>query len=124
MLFKLRYSLCTILYKFQVYNTVNHNFSGLYSIYRYYKLLAIIPVLYNICAFQFIYLVHSRNIHFLKKEHHFLPPGTCSMKILMKPFSLKEPRYWTIFLCFRCLCNAISSCSGWEYLKDVQMPMS
>lgn len=32
-----------------------------------------------------------------------LPPGTCSMKILMKPFSLMEPRYCTMFLCFRCL---------------------
>lgn len=44
------------------------------------------------------------------------PPGTCSMKIFMKPFSLIDPRYWTMFLCFRCLWSAISSCSGWEYL--------
>lgn len=40
------------------------------------------------------------------------------MKILMKPFSLMEPRYWTMFLCFRCLWRAISSWSGWEYLWD------
>lgn len=46
------------------------------------------------------------------------PPGTCSMKILMKPFSLMEPRYCTMFLCFRCLWRAISSWSGWEYLND------
>lgn len=38
------------------------------------------------------------------------------MKILMKPFSLMEPRYWTMFLCLRCLCRAISSCRGCEYL--------
>lgn len=46
------------------------------------------------------------------------PPGTCSMKILMNPFSLMEPRYWTMFLCFRCLWRAISSWSGWEYLPS------
>lgn len=44
------------------------------------------------------------------------PPGTCSIKILMKPSSLMEPKYCTMFLCFRCLCRAISSCRGWEYL--------
>ena len=32
---------------FQVYNKVMHNFSRLYSIYSYYKILAIFPVLYN-----------------------------------------------------------------------------
>lgn len=46
------------------------------------------------------------------------PPGTCSMNILMNPFSLMEPRYWTMFLCFKCLWRAISSCSGCEYLHQ------
>lgn len=45
-----------------------------------------------------------------------VPPGTCSMKILMYLFSETEPRYWTMFLCFRYLCRAISSWSGCEYL--------
>lgn len=44
------------------------------------------------------------------------PPGTCSMKILMYPSSETEPKYWTMFLCFRYLWRAISSWSGWEYL--------
>lgn len=44
------------------------------------------------------------------------PPGTSSMKILMKPSWLMEPRYRTMFLCRRRLCSAISSCKGCEYL--------
>lgn len=44
------------------------------------------------------------------------PPGTCSMKILMYPFSETEPKYWTMFLCFKYLWRAISSWRGWEYL--------
>lgn len=42
------------------------------------------------------------------------PPGTSSMKILMKPSWLTEPRYRTMFLCRRCLCKASSSCKGCE----------
>ena len=33
---------------FQVYNTVIHNSERLYSIYSYYKMLAIFPVLYSL----------------------------------------------------------------------------
>lgn len=44
------------------------------------------------------------------------PPGTSSMKILMKPSWLMEPKYCTMFLCRRCLCKAISSCKDCEYL--------
>ena len=33
---------------FQVYNIVIHNSERLYSIYSYYKMLAIFPVLYSI----------------------------------------------------------------------------
>lgn len=49
--------------------------------------------------------------------NEYKPPGTCSMKILIYPSSETEPRYWTIFRCFRYLWRAISSCSGWEYLS-------
>ena len=37
-----------ILYKFQMYNIVFHNLERLYSVYSYYKILAIFSVLYNI----------------------------------------------------------------------------
>ena len=37
-----------IIYMFQVYNIVIHNFLRLYSIYSYHKILAVFPVLYNI----------------------------------------------------------------------------
>ena len=37
------YSWCTILCKLQVYNIVIHNFCRLYSVYSYYKILAIFP---------------------------------------------------------------------------------
>ena len=43
----LKYSWCTVLRKLQVYNIVIHGFWRLYSIYSYYKVLAIFPVLYN-----------------------------------------------------------------------------
>lgn len=49
-----------------------------------------------------------------------VPPGTCSIKILMYPSSETEPRYWTMFLCLRYLCRAISSCSGCEYLHTLR----
>ena len=39
---------CSLWYMFQVYNIVIHNFKRLYSIYSYYKILTIFPVLYNI----------------------------------------------------------------------------
>lgn len=39
--FKLKYSSCTILYKFQVYNRVTHNLQRLCSICNFYKILAI-----------------------------------------------------------------------------------
>ena len=44
----LMYSCCMVLYKLQVYNIVIHNIQRLYSIYSYYKILVILPVLYNI----------------------------------------------------------------------------
>lgn len=46
----------------------------------------------------------------------YKPPGTCSIKILMYPSSETDPRYWTMFRCFKYLCSAISSWRGWEYL--------
>ena len=47
-IFKLNYTWCSTLYKLQVYNIVIHNFKRLYSIYSYYKILAMFPMLYNI----------------------------------------------------------------------------
>ena len=35
-------------YMLQVYNTVIHNFQRLYSIYSYYKIWALFPLLYSI----------------------------------------------------------------------------
>lgn len=35
----------------------------------------------------------------------------------MYPFSETDPRYWTMFRCFKYLCSAISSWRGWEYLS-------
>lgn len=46
--FKLRYSGCTMLYTFQVYNIGNYKFENFFSIYIYYKILAIFLVIYNI----------------------------------------------------------------------------
>ena len=42
------HSYCIILYILQVYRIVIHNFWRLYSIYSYYKILAIFPMLWNI----------------------------------------------------------------------------
>lgn len=61
-------------------------------------------------------LWNAKHCYFLCKSRN-VPPGTCSMKILMYLFSETEPRYWTMFLCFRYLWRAISSWSGWEYLS-------
>ena len=36
---------------FQVYNIVMHNFERLYSIYSYYKILAIVPV--SLCGMEY-----------------------------------------------------------------------
>lgn len=47
----------------------------------------------------------------------FIPPGTCSMKILKNPSSLTEPRYLTMFLWLSLMCSLISSCSGCTSLK-------
>ena len=44
-------------YMCQVCNIVVHNFQRLYSIYSYYKILAIFPVLYNISLQLILYLV-------------------------------------------------------------------
>ena len=58
--FLLWYSCHTILSKFQMYYIVIHNFQRLYSIYSYYKTLAIFPVPYNIPLYwQLIYFIHS-----------------------------------------------------------------
>ena len=43
-----------MLYKFQVYIIVIHNFQRLYSIYSYYKILAIFSVLYDISCSSFV----------------------------------------------------------------------
>jgi len=70
-------------------------------------------------------LGQNQHPYVIKEEHlkvnvreqwakYATPPGTSSMKILMKPSSLTDPKYWTIFLCFSLLCRAISSWSGWE----------
>ena len=42
----------------------------------------------------------------------YIPPGTCSIKILKKPSSLFDPRYLTMCGFVRRECSKISSCSG------------
>ena len=44
----LQYGWHTMLHKSQMYKTVIHNFWKLYSIYSYYKVLALFPLLYDI----------------------------------------------------------------------------
>ena len=47
-IFFLMYSWCMLLYKLQVYSIVACDFWKLFSIYNYYKILTIFPILYNI----------------------------------------------------------------------------
>lgn len=42
------YTCPAILYMLQVGNIVIHNFQSFYSIYSYYRILVIFPVLYNV----------------------------------------------------------------------------
>ena len=55
--FSLKYSCCTILYKLQLDNIVIHNFLKLYSVYSYYKILAIFPIVYNISLHIISYII-------------------------------------------------------------------
>ena len=48
---KLKYSLHKTVYESQAYDIVFQNFYMLYSICSYYKILAILSVLYNISSF-------------------------------------------------------------------------
>ena len=42
-----------LLYKFQVYGIVTQSFKKLYSVYSYYQMLDIFPVLHNVSLYHF-----------------------------------------------------------------------
>ena len=65
--------------KFQVYKTMIHNFQRLQSIYTYYKILAIVPVLYNILM-QPIYFIHS-SLYLLILYPNLAPPPSLSLLV-------------------------------------------
>ena len=57
-----------------MYNIVIQNFYILYSIYSYYKILAIFSVLYNI-SLQLIYYIHSSLYFLIPPPILLLPPS-------------------------------------------------
>ena len=83
--FLLRYSWCTVFYVSGVPHS-DSQFQILYSVYSYYKILAIFPVLYNVCL-QFIYFVHS-NLYLLIPTHVLPFPLSLSKLITTSLFSI------------------------------------
>ena len=88
-----KYSWCIIISKFQVYNRMSHSFAGLYSIYNYYKILTLFPVLY-IVALKLIYFICSL---YLLVSHLFLSPIPAVACLFSVPVTLCFLRFVYLF---------------------------
>ena len=92
--FKLRYSLCTILYV-PGDNIVIHNFKRFYSIYNY-KLLAIFPVLHTNIILA--YLIHS-SLYPLITRPYLAPLPSLSPLVTTNFFSMSAFLVYSVVCC-------------------------
>ena len=76
------YTCPAILYMLQVCNIVIHNFQSFYSIYSYYRILAVFPVLYDTSWHLIFHGVVCTSYSLPHLVLLLFPPPTCNRKVL------------------------------------------